>query len=180
MLRAFGDRYECWPGTGVLRWPRDSSLRDRAADLQSAWHRCAKRIWSRPFDNEIQVVDGSRLRIPMSLLPNAGTVAVAAGIIASAFISEDGATVTAATLAACSLLDAKLAFLSAFGGLWIGDLGVYAIARYLGPAARGRRWYSCVFRAGWAKTQTNVDGAWQLAVSRFFPGNGLPSSFVSG
>ena len=56
-----------------------------------------------------------------------------AGIIAATFISEDGATVTAATLAASSLLDARLAFVSAFSGLWVGDLGVYAIARYLRP-----------------------------------------------
>ena len=64
-----------------------------------------------------------------------------AGIIAATFISEDGATVTAATLAASSLLDARLAFVSAFSGLWVGDLGVYAIARYLRPAARDSRWY---------------------------------------
>jgi len=116
----------------------------------------------------------------MSWVPNARTVALVAGIIAAAFVSEDGATVTAATLAASSMLDAKLAFLSAFSGLWVGDLGVYAIARYLRPAAEGSRWYSSLFRAGWAKAQTNADGAWQLAVSRFLPGVRLPSYVSAG
>jgi membrane protein DedA with SNARE-associated domain len=116
----------------------------------------------------------------MSLVPDAGTVAIVTGIIAAAFISEDGATVTAATLAASSLLDMKLAFLSAFSGLWVGDLGVYAIARYLQPAARGSRWYSRVFRGVSDKASANVDGAWQLAVSRFFPGTRLPSYVSAG
>jgi membrane protein DedA with SNARE-associated domain len=116
----------------------------------------------------------------MSLVPNAGTVAAVTGIIAAAFISEDGATVTAATLAASSLLDAKLAFLSAFSGLWLGDLGVYAIARYLEPATRDNRWCSRVFTAVSGRVTSNAKGAWQLAISRFFPGTRLPSYISAG
>ena len=115
----------------------------------------------------------------MSLVPNAGTVALVAGIIAAAFISEDGATVTAATLAASAMLNAKLAFVSAFSGLWLGDLGIYAIARLLGPVARRGRWYSGAFTRPSAVT-TNTGGAWQLAISRCFPGTRLPSYVSAG
>ena len=57
-----------------------------------------------------------------------GGFAAALVIIVAAFVSEDAATVTAATLAAGSLLDVRLSFLSAVAGLWVGDLGVYAAA----------------------------------------------------
>ena len=58
-----------------------------------------------------------------------GALFLMAAIIFGAFLSEDGATITAATLAASKLLDPRLAFVSAFAGLWAGDLGVYALAR---------------------------------------------------
>jgi membrane protein DedA with SNARE-associated domain len=116
----------------------------------------------------------------MSFVPNPAAAALASGIIAAAFISEDGAIVTAATLAASSLLDAKLAFVSAFSGLWVGDLGVYAIARYLEPSVRGSRWCSRIFHAVSGKAATNTGGAWQLAISRFFPGTRLPSYVSAG
>jgi membrane protein DedA with SNARE-associated domain len=116
----------------------------------------------------------------MSWVPNPEAVVLASGIMAAAFVSEDGATVTAATLAASCLLDAKLAFLSAFSGLWVGDLGVYAIARYLKPVAESNRWYSRVAYAI-PRGATNDDGgAWALAASRFFPGTRLPSYVSAG
>jgi len=108
----------------------------------------------------------------------AATIAIALG----AFVSEDGATVTAATLAASSVLDVRLAFLSAFAGLWIGDLGVYAVARWTGPAIRQHRWLESWF----AKTPSNdaspnrKEMQWSLALSRFLPGTRLPAYIVAG
>jgi membrane protein DedA with SNARE-associated domain len=116
----------------------------------------------------------------MNLFPNPAAAALASGIIAAAFISEDGAIVTAATLASSSLLNAKLAFVSAFSGLWVGDLGVYAIARYLEPAARDSRWCSRIFHTVSGKAATDAGDAWQLAISRFFPGTRLPSYVSAG
>src|SRR5260370_30733288 len=71
-------------------------------------------------------------------------IALIVTIVLGAFISEDGATITAATLAASSVLDFRLAFLSAFAGLWGGDLAVYALTRRTGPRIMQHRWV-----AGW-------------------------------
>lgn len=103
-------------------------------------------------------------------------------IVFGAFISEDGAAITAATLAASNLLDPRLAFFSAFAGLWVGDLGVYALARRIGPSLVHHRWF-----ASWISRRT-VDeslraqgkGQFGLAVSRFFPGTRLPAYISAG
>src|SRR5271165_4426635 len=101
-----------------------------------------------------------------------------AGIVGGAFLSEDGATITAATLAATCVLDAKMAFLSAFAGLWVGDLGVYVLARHIGPPIRSHRWFSRLF-AG-EQRQAPTTGMWSLALSRFFPGTRMPSYMSAG
>ena len=51
----------------------------------------------------------------MSMIPvqSGNVIALVAAIVLGAFVSEDGATITAATLAASSVLDLRLAFLSA-------------------------------------------------------------------
>src|SRR6201981_2340401 len=110
----------------------------------------------------------------MSMIPmqSGNVLALVAAIILGAFVSEDGATITAATLAASSVLDFRLAFLSAFAGLWGGDLGVYALTRRVGPRIMQHRWF-----AGWfpkekaRKSNPSVsNGLLSLALSRFFPG----------
>src|SRR2546423_4012625 len=109
-------------------------------------------------------------------------IALIVTIVLGALISEDGATITAATLAASSVLDFRLAFLSAFAGLWGGDLGVYALTRSIGPRITQHRWF-----AGWfAKRKTRTtsprrnDGQLSLALSRFFPGTRLPAYISAG
>ncbi len=109
-------------------------------------------------------------------------IALITAIVFGAFISEDGATITAATLAASSVLDTRLAFLSAFAGLWSGDLGVFALTRRIGPRIMQHRWF-----AGWfpkEKTRTTnprgSDGQLSLALSRFFPGTRLPAYISAG
>src|SRR5215472_12850897 len=111
-----------------------------------------------------------------------GVPAIALAIVIGTFISEDGATVTAAALAASSVLDVRLAFLSAFAGVWIGDLGVYVVARWTAPAIRRLRW----FQSWLAKTtsaessRTGRKGHWRLAMSRFLPGTRLPACIAAG
>jgi membrane protein DedA with SNARE-associated domain len=110
------------------------------------------------------------------------TIALIVTIVLGAFISEDGATITAATLAASSVLDFRLAFLSAFAGLWGGDLAVYALTRRIGPRIMQHRWF-----AGWfpkEKTRksnpSGSNGLLSLALSRFFPGTRLPAYVSAG
>src|SRR5437016_12315353 len=104
-------------------------------------------------------------------------IALIVAIVLGALISEDGATITAATLAASSVLDFRLAFLSAFAGLWGGDLGVYALTRSIGPRITQHRWL-----AGWfanSKSRTTSprrnDGQLILALIRFFARTHLPA-----
>jgi len=109
---------------------------------------------------------------------NNQTLLLAAGILGGAFLSEDAATITAATLAATCVLTAKMAFLSAFAGLWVGDLGVYVLARHIGPPIRSHRWFSRLFRG--EQREAPSSGAWSLALSRFFPGTRMPSYLAAG
>jgi membrane protein DedA with SNARE-associated domain len=109
-------------------------------------------------------------------------IALVAAIVLGAFVSEDGAAITAATLAASSMLDLRLAFLSAFVGLWAGDLGVYALTRRIGPQIMQHRWF-----AGWSmkgkKHKASLSGnSYQLtlALSRFVPGARLPAYISAG
>lgn len=107
-------------------------------------------------------------------------VAMAVGIVVGAFVSEDGATVAAATLAASRTLSICWAFLSAVLGLWIGDMGVYAFAR----VARGRfsthpriaRWLPDKLSASQWCGQSHL----ALGLSRFLPGTRLPAYVAAG
>jgi membrane protein DedA with SNARE-associated domain len=118
----------------------------------------------------------------MACMSEYGALLLMMAIIFGAFISEDGAAITAATLAASNLLDPRLAFFSAFAGLWAGDLGVYVLSRQIGPSLARHRWF-----AGWVSKQnvderasTANDGQFGLAVSRFFPGTRLPAYVSAG
>jgi membrane protein DedA with SNARE-associated domain len=111
-----------------------------------------------------------------------GALFLMAAIIFGAFLSEDGATITAATLAASKLLDPRLAFVSAFAGLWAGDLGMYALARSMGPALVRHPWFTRWFSKHNSDEGVRAQGEGQLAlaVSRFFPGTRLPAYLSAG
>jgi membrane protein DedA with SNARE-associated domain len=118
----------------------------------------------------------------MTLVHGGGAIALAMAIVLGAFASEDGATITAATFAASGLLDFRLAFLSAFAGLWAGDLGVYALTRGIGPRIMQHRWF-----AGWFRKEktpkgntTGSNGQLTLALSRFLPGTRLLAYISAG
>jgi len=120
------------------------------------------------------------MRIPT--INHGSAIALIVTIVLGAFISEDGATITAATLAASSVIDFRLAFLSAFAGLWGGDLGVYALTRRIAPRIMRHRWF-----AGWfpkEKTRksnpSGSNGLLSLALSRFLPGTRLPAYVSAG
>ena len=120
----------------------------------------------------------------MSMIPVQGgeAIALVAAIVLGAFVSEDGATITAATLAASSVLDFRLAFLSAFAGLWVGDLGIYALTRRIGPPIVQHRWIKGWFTKGKRDVSDprRNDGRLSLALSRFFPGTRLPAYISAG
>src|SRR5215831_13744672 len=99
---------------------------------------------------------------------------VALGLVVAAFVSEDAATITAATLAAASLLDVRLSFFSAVAGLWLGDLGVYGAVRFGREKVEKMNWFSRAMRNLEADS-SRMQGDWPLALSRFLPGTRLPA-----
>jgi membrane protein DedA with SNARE-associated domain len=105
-----------------------------------------------------------------------------AAVILGALISEDGAIVTAAILSASSALDVRIAFLSAFAGLWVGDLGIYALARQAAPAIRQHRWFKDWFVKSAVEIRQDGQPAahFGLALSRFVPGTRLPAYIAAG
>jgi len=115
-------------------------------------------------------------------LTGESVLAVASAIALGALVSEDGATITAATLAASNMLDARLAFFSAFAGLWAGDFGIYALAWHTAPAIRQHPWFKGWFGKSAARSPSYNQNAkhFSLALSRFVPGTRLPAYIAAG
>ncbi len=111
------------------------------------------------------------------------SLALMAGIVLAAFVSEDGAIVGAAALASTMALDLSAALLSAFFGLWISDFGVYAAVRFareqLPTDSRSARWLNAklaISERNYPKRQEQLT----LALSRMVPGTRFPAYVAAG
>jgi membrane protein DedA with SNARE-associated domain len=108
---------------------------------------------------------------------------VALSLFLATFIYEDGATLLAATLAEAGKLNPWLGLVSVFLGIWIGDMGLYAVGAGLGQRALGPRWlgrYISEKKLQHAKSWFSRRGMWALVLSRVIPGSRLPLYFVAG
>jgi membrane protein DedA with SNARE-associated domain len=99
---------------------------------------------------------------------------LALGIVALSFLAEDGATLLAVSLAAGDMLRPEIAFLACFGGIWIGDLGIYGGARWL----RGR--FSRSERLSRAEHWFQRYGNAALVLTRFVPGTRAATYAAAG
>lgn len=109
--------------------------------------------------------------------------ALAISIFLATFAYEDGATVLAAGLAGAGRLDTRLGLLSAFLGIWMGDLGLYALGHGLGGRAVRWRWVGRMLsgdRLAKAESWFSRRGSLALIASRFVPGSRLPLYLVAG
>src|SRR5438046_9422306 len=61
-------------------------------------------------------------------------------IILLSFVSEDAATISSALSIFGGPLSWPLGFVSCFAGIWLGDLGLYSLARYLVRPVFRSRW----------------------------------------
>ncbi|HSS97466.1 MAG TPA: hypothetical protein VLK33_10570 [Terriglobales bacterium] len=106
------------------------------------------------------------------------SIVLMAGIVLGAFVSEDGAIVSAAVLASTMALDLSAALLSAFFGLWISDFGVYAATRIarekLAPNSRSARWLNAKLM-GSESAHPPKQNQLALALSRMVPGTRFPA-----
>lgn len=105
----------------------------------------------------------------------------AAGCFLATFILEDVAAIGAGLLLASGEISWPAAFFSCFLGIWLGDVGLYAIARI-----GGRRWFA---RSRFQQFATRVNRSEQwfskrgtpiLIFSRVVPGARLPTYLAAG
>jgi membrane protein DedA with SNARE-associated domain len=105
----------------------------------------------------------------------------AAGFFFGTFLLEDVAAVGAGLLLASHHISWPSAFVACFLGIWLGDVGLYAIARQ-----GGRRWFD---RSRFSRHAAKVDRSEQwfsqrgtaiLIFSRLVPGARLPTYLAAG
>lgn len=107
--------------------------------------------------------------------------AKAAGFFFATFILEDVAAVGAGLLLATGQISWPAAFLACFLGIWMGDAGLYALARYA-----GRGWFErSSLRRHAAKVAESerwfaTRGTAILVFSRLVPGARLPTYLAAG
>src|SRR6266581_8256164 len=109
--------------------------------------------------------------------------ALALSIFFASFVYEDGATLLAATLSASGRLDPRIGLLTAFLGIWIGDIGLYGLGSVFGRRTTQSRWLqkyltpqSLAKAEGWFARH----GSLALVMSRAIPGSRLPLYVAAG
>ncbi len=109
--------------------------------------------------------------------------ALALSIFFATFVYEDGATVLAATLSASGRLDPRIGLLSAFLGIWVGDMGLYGLGSSFGWRTAKSRWLqkhlgpeSLAKAEAWFAKH----GSLALVMSRAIPGSRLPLYVAAG
>jgi membrane protein DedA with SNARE-associated domain len=104
-------------------------------------------------------------------------------IILLSFVSEDAATISSALSLFGGPVGWPLGFAACFTGIWLGDLGLYSLARCLGKPILQSRWVARFTDAtAIERCQQNFSqrGSLALFVSRFVPGTRLPTYLAAG
>src|SRR5437867_29574 len=119
---------------------------------------------------------------PFNSLPET-QAALALSIFFASFVYEDGATLLAATLSASGRLDPRIGLLSAFLGIWIGDIGLYGLGSMFGRHTTQSRWLQKYLKPqSLAKAERWFlkHGSFALVMSRAIPGSRLPLYVAAG
>src|SRR5918996_4145318 len=99
-------------------------------------------------------------------------------IILLSFVSEDAATISSSLSIFGGPLSWPLGFASCFAGIWLGDLGLYLLARCLGKPILQSDWVARFANAAAIEScqkKFNQRGLITLLASRFIPGTRLPT-----
>src|SRR6266550_3295293 len=99
------------------------------------------------------------------------------------FISEDAATISSALSLFGGPINWQLGFAACFAGIWLGDLGLYSLARCFGKPILKSRWIARFADAEtieWCQTRFNDHASLKLLASRFVPGTRLPTYLAAG
>src|SRR5438876_5043274 len=111
------------------------------------------------------------------------TLFAAAAIILLSFVSEDAATISSALSIFGGPISWPLEFAAGFAGIWLGDIGLYSLARCAGKNVLRSRWLARL-----ADSAPNhplqktfpTNSAFTLIASRFIPGTRLPTYLAAG
>ena len=104
-------------------------------------------------------------------------------IVLLSFISEDAATISSALSLFGGPITWPVGFAACFAGIWLGDLGLYSIARCFGkPIFQSRLIARFADAAAIARCQIRFNNRASLALlaSRFVPGTRLPTYLAAG
>src|SRR5215472_11519886 len=113
----------------------------------------------------------------------AQTLLASTAIVLLSFISEDAATISSALSLFGGPITWPLGFAACFAGIWLGDLGLYSLARCLGKPILQSRWVARFADAEaieCCKEKFNQRASLALLASRFIPGSRLPTYLVAG
>src|ERR1041385_1043911 len=113
----------------------------------------------------------------------APTLFAATAIILLSFVSEDAATISSALSIFGGPLSWPLGFAACFTGIWLGDLGLYSLARCFGKPILKSRWiarFADPAAIEWGQRKFNKRGSLALLASRFVPGTRLPTYLAAG
>src|SRR5207244_1853186 len=111
------------------------------------------------------------------------TLFAATAIILLSFVAEDAATIPSALSIFGGPISWPLGFAACFTGIWLGDLGLYSLARCAGKNVLRSRWLA---RLADPATITRCEktfaqnSALTLIASRFIPGTRLPTYLAAG
>jgi membrane protein DedA with SNARE-associated domain len=104
-------------------------------------------------------------------------------IVLLSFVSEDAATISSALSIFGGPVSWPLGFSACFAGIWLGDLGLYAVARTLGRPILQSRWIARFADAATierCQKQFDQRAVLTLLASRFVPGTRLPTYLAAG
>src|SRR5216117_112158 len=104
-------------------------------------------------------------------------------IVLLSFISEDAATISSALSLFGGPINWQLGFAACFAGIWLGDLGLYTLARCFGKPILKSRWivrFADAEAIEWCHTRFNDHASLKLLASRFVPGTRLPTYLAAG
>ncbi|HEY8901296.1 MAG TPA: VTT domain-containing protein [Chthoniobacterales bacterium] len=107
----------------------------------------------------------------------------AVGLFLLTFVSEDAATLGGAALSSLGRMSPDTAFLACVLGIWLGDLGLFLLARNFGRPILERLWLRKAQTAQKIKqseTWFARFGGWALVLCRFVPGSRLPTFATAG
>src|SRR5947207_7522783 len=113
----------------------------------------------------------------------AATLLASATIVLLSFVSEDAAAVSSALSIFGGPFSWRVGLLSCFAGIWLGDLGLYSLARCAGKNLLHTRWarrFADPCAINRCEKVFSRHSSVALITSRFVPGTRLPTYLAAG